>query len=217
MRRLAGHASAAGIAVLLAMAAGSGVAAQELPDAPDIRMAWTESHAPRPASYAEALARWKTVDDIARHAGAAFVYDRARALSLAESSTAAGATRRPAIHAPESFYAKPQGVCLDLARFGVETLDRIDPSAHARYLMLEFEPVVVEGAVLRRHWIASFQRDGAWWFFADSRRPGHVTGPYSTIEAFVAEYAAYRGRPIVAYRERDSLLRETRRVAQRKT
>ena len=79
--------------------------------------------------------------------------------------------------------------------------------------MIEFEPVVIEGRTLRRHWVASFRRDGKLWVYADSRRPGHVAGPYDTIDAFIADYARYRGQTIVAWRETDSYLRRTRSVA----
>ena len=186
---------------------------QELPDAPDANATIVADAAPLPASYADALSRWTSAEDIATFAGRTFVYDRARAVSLGER---AGPSVRPAIHTPEAMFERPHGVCVDLARFGVETLNRIDPHANARYLMLEFEPVVVDGATLRRHWIGVFERDGAWWFFADSRRPGHVAGPYATIDAFVAEYARYRARSIVAWRERASLAREARRTALRR-
>ena len=185
--------------------------AQELPDAPEARAHRPALPSGAPKSYAEALAVWKDPEDIARFADAAFVYDRSRALALAEPSDSRAV--RPAIHQPEAMYARPEGVCIDLARFGVETLNRLDASYAARYLMLEFEPVVIGGRTLRRHWIATFQRDGKLWFFADSRRPGHVAGPYDSVDAFVADYARYRARSIVAWREADGFARRTRTVA----
>lgn len=185
--------------------------AQELPDAPEAgaRAAGTRP-ADAPRLYSEALGLWKSPEDIARFVDAAFVYDRSRALALAEPPDSR--TVRPAIHRPEAMFARPEGVCIDLARFGVETLNRLDASFAARYLMLEFEPVVIDGRTLRRHWIASFRRDGKVWFFADSRRPGHVAGPYDSVDAFVADYARYRARPIVTWRETDTFLRRTRAV-----
>lgn len=196
---------------LFAAAAGLGAAfasGQQPPEARAQRPA-PASHAP--ATYADALAAWKSPEDIARFADARFSYDRVRALALAEPAD--GRTTRPPIHAPEALYANPTGVCVDLARFGVETLNRIDPGFAARYVMLEFEPVVIEGRTLRRHWMASFKRDGKLWFFADSRRPGHVAGPYDSAQAFIADYARYRGQAIVAWREADGFARRTRTVA----
>lgn len=203
------------IALCLACASVLTVApahAQEPPDAPESgarREAPSRSDAP--ASYTAALAAWKSPEEIARFVGATFVYDRARALALAEAP--ASRAPRPAIHSPEAMFESPEGVCIDLARFGVETLNRVDSSFAAQYLMLEFEPVVIEGRTLRRHWVASFRRDGKLWFFADSRRPGHVAGPYDSVAAFVAEYSHYRARPIVAWRETETFLRRTRAVA----
>jgi len=185
--------------------------AQELPDAPEVREHAAVPLSNAPKRYAEAVAVWKGPEDIARFADARFVYDRSRALALAEPTDSH--TVRPAIHRPEAMYAKPDGVCIDLARFGVETLNRLDAAFAARYLMLEFEPVIIDGRTLRRHWIATFRRDGKVWFFADSRRPGHIAGPYDSVDAFVADYARYRARPIVTWRETDSFLRSTRAVA----
>jgi hypothetical protein len=48
-----------------------------------------------------------------------------------------------------------------------------------------------------------------WIATADSKRPGHVVGPYPTTAAFVDDYAEYRRRRIVAFTERESFERET--------
>ena len=198
--------------VLFAFAAIA--SAQSLPDAPEPRGA-VAPLVDAPKRYADALEAWKTPEDIARFTDATFVYDRRRALALAE--TTGPRTSRPAIHAPEAMFDKPHGVCIDLARFGVETLNRLDPAYDARYVMLEFEPVIVEGRSLRRHWVASFRRGGKVWVFADSRRPGHVAGPYESVDAFVADYARYRSQPIVAFRETGTYLRTMRAAARAAT
>lgn len=185
--------------------------AQEPPDAPAARTHVAAPLSDAPKSYAEALGTWKGPQDIARFADAAFVYDRARALALAEPSDSRAV--RPTIHPPETMFTKTGGVCIDLARFGVETLNRIDASYAARYLMLELEPITIEGRTLRRHWIATFRREGKLWFFADSRRPGHIAGPYDAIDAFIADYSRYRARPIVSWRETDTYQRRNRVLA----
>ena len=76
------------------------------------------------------------------------------------------------IYTPSEFFATKIGVCVDLSRFGVETLRRIDPKSDPKYLMIEFDPMQVAGNTLRLHWLASFRRDGKTYFFADSKRPG---------------------------------------------
>ena len=164
-----------------------------------------------PASYAQALQDWRTPEDLSAWAGHRFRYDPARAEQLSE--TQRRVTTPPAIAEPADFFGAPVGVCLDLSRFAIETLRHIDPGLQARYLMIEFEPVTLNGHTLRLHWIASFRRDGQMYFFADSERPGHVAGPYATAQAFVADYAAYRGRPVVRFAELDSLRRQTRTLA----
>jgi hypothetical protein len=208
MFRIATAVAVCMLSTLAACALDAG--AQTLPDAPEPR-ARPAAAANAPKRYADALVQWRTPEDIARFVDATFEYDRARALALAEQPDARAA--RPAIHSPEAMFEKPQGVCIDLARFGVETLNRIDATYAARYVMIEFEPVVIEGRSLRRHWVASFRRDGKLWVFADSRRPGHVAGPYENVDAFIADYALYRGQRIVASRETDTYLRTQRAVA----
>jgi hypothetical protein len=181
--------------------------AQRLPDEPAATTAARARPAGAPAEYADALKQWTTPEDVASYVGATFVYDRARALALAEGVVAGS---RPAIHAPAALYAQPQGVCVDLARFGVETLNRLDPRYAARYLMVEFEPVVVQGRTLRRHWVALFERDGRVFAFADSYRPGHVAGPYASVADYVAAYERLRERRIVGWQERTGFERRLR-------
>jgi len=151
-----------------------------------------------PASYANALKTWRSVQDINDWIGRRFAYDLKRALKLSETQRAAGPA--PAILTPEEFYARPQGVCVDLARFAKETTARIYPQGKPRYLMIEFEPVKIRGNVLRRHWLVIFQQDGAVYSFADSRRPGHTAGPYGSLEELVKDYEKYRGRRIASYK-----------------
>jgi hypothetical protein len=196
--------------MLAALALASAIAqAGSLPDAPPTSLASAPSDAAMPSSYRDALRAWASPEDIARFAGARFVYDRARALALAEPTRAS--PERPSVRAPEETFDRGS----DLARFAVETLNRLDAAYAASYLMIEFEPVTIEGRTLRRHWIASFRRDGALWFFADSTRPAHIAGPYASAEAFVADYAAFRDRSIVAWREVDSYARGQRSTAKR--
>lgn len=179
-----------------------------LPLAPD-------GAAATPASYAQALQDWRTPEQISAWAGQRFRYDPARAEQLSETQRRVATP--PPIAEPTDFFGAPVGVCLDLSRFAIETLRHIDPGLQARYLMIEFEPVTLNGHTLRLHWIASFRRDGQLYFFADSERPGHVAGPYATAQAFVADYAGYRGRPVVRFAELDSLRRQTRALAAKAT
>jgi hypothetical protein len=159
-------------------------------------------------SYADALQVWETPDDINAWIAANFEYDMQRALRLAEAQKAKD--ERMSIYAPAEFFDTKTGVCVDLSRFGVETLKRIDPQSDPKYLMIEFDPVQIGGNTLRLHWLVSFKRGGRVFFFADSKRPGHIAGPYNDVQAFVDDYANYRGRRIVAFRELESYQRQRR-------
>ena len=200
MRRLASVIS------LLATLAPTWTLATET-DAPDDVAARVIAHVDAP-SYADALAAWRTADDVNSWIGARFEYDIARAMRLSETQRQANG--RLPIHSPADFFVAPKGVCVDLSRFAVETLAKIAPDSRPRYVMIEFDPVTIGGNALRRHWVAAFEREGRLYFFADSTRPGHIAGPYGTVEAFIDDYARYRGRAIVAFAERSTYERAAR-------
>ena len=181
-------------------------------DAPEHRTS-TGAHT-APETYAEAISQWRSSDDVNRWIGARFQYDMSRALQLSE--TQRRNVRLP-ISEPAAFYASASGVCVDLARFAVETLRAIEPASAPRYLTIEFDPLVIAGNTMRRHWIVAFERGGEKYFFADSKRPGFVAGPYATTAAFIDDYSAYRGRRIVGFREVDTYGRQQRSMASRQT
>ncbi len=205
------HALAAAAVLLVAACAGMPGAADPS-DAPEARFASTVPFKSAP-SYAQALKDWRTADDLNAWIGARFEYDKSRAMQLSE--TQRGRNGRVPIHRPDEFFSAPSGICVDLSRFAVETLRTVDPGAKPAYLMIEFAPVTVAGNTLRLHWLASFRRDGAHYFFADSKRPGHIAGPYASTREFIDEYAKYRGREVVAFRELESYERKTRTFATR--
>jgi hypothetical protein len=200
-----------GALALAFAAAGGGIARADDPssDAPDARTRVALAQ-PTPPTYEAALRTWRDADDVNRWIGATFEYDMARAMLLSETQRQ---DRRLAIHRPQDFYAAPSGVCVDLARFGAEALRAIAPGTKPRYLMIEFAPVTVAGNTLRRHWLVSFERDGKRYYFADSKRPGVIAGPYDGNDAFIEAYARFRGREVVSYRDLDSFERTTRTLA----
>ena len=179
-------------------------------DAPEQRSV-SRGVVPPVASYAEALQTWRRPEDLNAWLGERFEYDSARALRLSETQRARAGTLP--IHEPSAFFDAPRGVCVDVARFAVETLRMIDPQARASYLMIEFNPATLSGQTLRRHWVATFERDGRLYVFGDSKRPGHLAGPYADAAAFVADYARYRGREVVAFRQLSSHERQRRQLA----
>jgi hypothetical protein len=162
-------------------------------------------------SYEQALHIWKTPEDIRAWIAANFSYDMARAMELSETQRAR--RERLAIYTPSEFFAAKAGMCVDLSRFAVETLWAVGPQTHPKYLMIEFEPVQIDGNRLRFHWLVNFRRDGRIFFFADSKRPGHIAGPYHDTGEFILDYERYRGRKIVAFREVESYQKRKRTQA----
>jgi hypothetical protein len=159
-------------------------------------------------SYEHALQIWKTPEDISAWIARNFSYDMARAMRLSETQRAIN--NDFSIYTPSEFFTAKGGVCVDLSRFGVETLRSIDPQSDPKYLMIEFAPMHVVWNTLRLHWLASFKRDGRTCFFADSKRPGHIAGPYKDTAEFIRDYEQYRGRRILAFREAESYQKHQR-------
>jgi hypothetical protein len=172
-----------------------------LPDEPEVRH---DLSAPYQFadSYQQALDTWKTAEDISRWVAESFVYDKSRAMKL--STNRKTRTKAISVYDPPEFFTNKAGVCVDLARFGFETLKTVEPISHPKYLMIEFEPIKINGNTFRLHWLVSFERDGMKYFFCDSRRPGYIAGPYNNTQVFINEYEQYRDRKIVTYRELES-------------
>ncbi|MBM4341620.1 MAG: hypothetical protein FJ110_19000 [Deltaproteobacteria bacterium] len=165
-------------------------------------------------SYEHALQIWKTPEDLSAWLAAHFSYDTDRAVQLSETQRIRKSVLT--IYTPSQFFDRKAGVCVDLARFGIETLRHIDPQSQPRYLMIEFDPIQVSGNTIRLHWLASFKRNGKTYFFADSKRPGYIAGPYNETREFIDEYEQYRGRKIVAFQELESYQKQRRTPAQKR-
>lgn len=205
------RATLAGLAAtVLAACTSVPMVADPASDAPETRFV-TKGLFKGASSYSEALKLWQSTDDVNAWIGARFQYDMSRAMLLSETQQQRNG-RMPII-SPEAFFVSPRGVCVDLSRFAVETLRVIDPGSKPSYVMIEFDPVSIGGNTLRRHWVTSFEREGQRFFFADSKRPGHIAGPYPSTQHFIAEYARYRGRQIVSFREMESYERKLRTLA----
>ena len=162
-------------------------------------------------SYEQVLHIWKTAEDINAWIAANFAYDLRRAFQLSEVQRTQN--EQLAIYTPAEFFELKAGVCVDLARFGVETLKQSDPQSDPKYLLVDFDPMQIACKTLRLHWLVSFKRDGQSYFFADSKRPGHIAGPYNNTQEFINDYARYRGRKIVAFREVESFQKQRRTPA----
>jgi len=81
---------------------------------------------------------------------------------------------------------------------------------HPNYVMIEFTPIVIRGKTLRRHWIASYHQEGQYYFFADSKRPGYISGPFNSTDEFMNQYEKYRQREIISFKELDDFNKKRR-------
>ena len=161
-------------------------------------------------SYGAALKLWKAPEDVSAWIGNKFVYDMDRAKQFTLSSR--DESRAEAVMSPSQLFERRRGVCVDLARFGVETVSQVAPNLSSRYLRVEFEPLTIGGSTFRFHWLALFAHNGELYFFADSKRPGLIAGPYTSTADFITDYERYRQRKIVAFQELDTYRRKAKAV-----
>jgi hypothetical protein len=165
-------------------------------DAPDTYMVTGTNARPR-IPLENMITQWRGIPDINKWIKENFQYDFERAKRLAENSPTRDSTH---IYIPSELYTNKKGVCIDLSRFAVEVTKSIDSSKNVKYLMIEFEPVVINNMTLRKHWMAVYEEAGSFYFFADSKRPGYISGPYSSSDAFIKDYELYRDRKIISYK-----------------
>jgi len=194
-----------GLAILLCFCSQSN-SAKSLSDEPEELVQSSGVHSYH--SYSDAVGNWESIYEVADWMGNNFSYDFERAVELSESNRAQKTT--VGVYSPSELFLKRKGVCIDLARFGVETARIIYPESFPKYVMIEFTPITISGKVIRKHWIASFQKDGKYYFFADSKRPGYISGPVKSVAEYMNQYEKYRDRKIVSYKELDSFKKKKR-------
>lgn len=158
-----------------------------------------------PISYEEQLRQWRNVEEINAWIGSNFVYDKPRASQL---SSDRDRQAKPDIYDPSETYVRKTGICVDLARFAVHALRQVDPSLEPLYLRIRFEAVIIDGCKFEQHWLVSFKRAEECFFFADTKRPGLMSGPVRSPLEFLIEYQSYRKRKIVAFELMDSFHRK---------
>lgn len=148
-------------------------------------------------SYETVLTQWKTVANVNNWIKENFRYSFERAKQLADNSP----TREQLhIYSPAELYHTKKGVCIDLARFAVETITILDTSKHIQYLMIEFEPINIDGSIIKKHWMTVYRDSSGYYFLADSKRPGLITGPYRIVDDFITDYQTFRERKIVSWK-----------------
>ncbi len=165
-------------------------------------------------AYADQTRRWRNPEQVHAWIARNFTYDRARAIALSETQRSRGAPFR--IYETAEFYQRPSGICVDVSRFAVETLRKIAPTSEPKYLLIKFDPIRIKGNVLRMHWLASYRKNGKYYFFADSHHPQVLSGPHDDVADFVKSYQDVRKRTIVSYRLVDTFRKQRRKMRQKR-
>lgn len=147
--------------------------------------------------YSEAISNWKSIEHINQWIGQNFHYDMSRAIALGSKRNEGPKTT---IFSPEEFFRVKSGICVDLSRFAFETLKRVNPEIEAYYLMIDFEPIEIQGSVIRKHWVLAYKMKNQFYITADSKVPGTISGPHDTIQDFITGYEKFRERKIESFK-----------------
>ena len=137
-------------------------------------------------SYEEAIAGWRSHEDVAGWLSAHFSFEHSRQKQitrrLREQGPAGLLFRDPAA----LYEGERGGYCADSANFAITSLNRIDPAYNARWVF------VWNNAGRPNHWVAAFDYEGKLYImdYGTGRNweaMQGVHGPYSSLE----EYRAY--------------------------
>lgn len=154
-----------------------------------------------PTNYTVGISGWSTIKDVHKWIKDNFEYDLDRAMLLANNKKSNSNT---AIHTPNEFWTIKKGTCIDLSRFAYETTKLINNSIKINYLKIQFEPLNYNGSKFIYHWLISVEKEDQFFFFADSKRPHIIDGPYASVRDFINAYEKFRQRKIVSYKLLDS-------------
>lgn len=160
------------------------------------------------SNYFETVSHWSTFKDVYNWVKYNFCYDFARAQLLANNSNK---KNKISIYSPEELWIKKKGICVDLSRFAYETIQLIDSSAISNYLKIEFEPLEINGSRFVNHWLILLKEKDEFYFFADSKRPDILDGPYESVQEFIKKYEKFRGRKINSYALLNSYKKTTKK------
>lgn len=167
---------------------------QKLSDAPEKNTRKSDKDT---TQYLETIGRWKSIEHINQWIGQNFHYDMSRAIVLGSKRNEGPKTT---IFTPEEFFKVKSGICVDLSRFAFETLKKVDPEVQAYYLMIDFEPIEIQGSIIRKHWVLAYKLKDQFYITADSKVPGTISGPYDTIQDFITGYERFRERKIESFK-----------------
>jgi hypothetical protein len=170
---------------------------KKLSDAPNDLLVHQSNASEGISSYEASVKQWTTITDVNNWMKQNFHYEINRAKHLAENSST---REKTGIYSPAELYQIKKGVCIDLSRFAVETINIIDTSKHVQYLLIEFEPIMIDSSIIKKHWTAIYQDVLGYYIIADSKRPGHVAGPYQNVDDFISEYQTFRNRKILSWK-----------------
>lgn len=148
-------------------------------------------------SYSEAIGNWKSIEEINQWIGKNFHYDMSRAIALGSKRNDGP---KIAIFSPDEFFTVKSGICVDLSRFAFETLKKVSPDTETFYLMIDFEPIEIQGSIIRKHWVLAYKQNDQFYVTADSKQPGVISGPYDSIKDFITGYEKFRERKVVSFK-----------------
>jgi hypothetical protein len=105
-------------------------------------------------SYEDAVASWKSHEDVAKWLKSNFSFDKSRQKKIGKRLKQQGPSGL-LVRNPATLYEdNSRGYCADSANFSIHTLNKINPSYNARWVF------IWNNAGRPNHWVAAFDYDG---------------------------------------------------------
>lgn len=166
--------------------------------------------------YNEALNKWKGAEDIVNWLSLNITYDVERSvyikkladkikLLVVQNEETNKYNNEFFSYRAQDFLAYKKGVCLDVARFGVSSLNKIDPNLNARFLKIKHVGIKKDGIIRVSHVMAIYKKQDEFFIFADSKKMDRHSGPYKDIHTFITIYEKFLGQKIKSYKVIDTL------------
>lgn len=133
-------------------------------------------------SYQDAVADWKSHNDVANWLESNFSFQKSRQKQIGKRLRAKGPSGL-LVRNPDKFYKNSSGYCADSANFAITTLNNINPAYNARWVF------IWNNAGRPNHWVAAFDYAGRLYImdYGTGRKwrdMQGVHGPYTSLDEY---------------------------------
>ena len=134
-------------------------------------------------SYEDAVASWKSHEDVAKWLKNNFSFEKSRQKKIAKRLRQQGSSGLLVRNPAKLYEDNNRGYCADSANFSIQSLNKINPSYNARWVF------IWNDAGRPNHWVAAFDYDGKLYIMDYGtgekwEEMQGVHGPYNSLDEY---------------------------------